>query len=172
MKNISYIGVLSLLFCMFSCTVSDEDSDTQKPVVELIAPVEGQKYEAGEDLHFEMEISDNIGLASYNVDIHSAEGHTHGTEEVGDHGEDHDHDHDHDSENDSRQSFKLNRTWDDSYGLKNDHVHNHEIVIPHDAKRGKYHFVVKVLDLSGNQTMVYRTIEIVDLGHGDEEHHH
>ncbi|MEC4113019.1 DUF4625 domain-containing protein [Myroides pelagicus] len=178
MKTIKYIAFYSLLASAFftSCTSSDDNLDTEPPVVDLIAPADGAKLEAGKDIHFDMNVSDNVALATYNVDIHgNFDGHGHGDGN-------HTHsitvlagDHTHDAENEARKEFKFNETWDDIYGKKNDNVHHHKIIIAADAKRGNYHFAVKVLDKAGNQTMVFRNIEIVDPGHGDggdHSHHH
>ncbi|MTG96776.1 DUF4625 domain-containing protein [Myroides sp. BIT-d1] len=180
MKTIKYIAFSFVLSSAFltSCTAGDDNVDTEPPVVILNAPAEGAKLEAGKDIHFDMDLSDNEALGSYNVDIHNNfDGHNHG-------GGNHthsltvlhdDHDHDHDEENEGRTPFRFNRTWDDIYGKKNDHIHHHEIVIDKDAKRGKYHFVVKVVDKAGNQSMVFRNIEIVDPGNGsghDHDHDH
>lgn len=177
MKTVKNIFVLSILSIVgfSSCTTGDDGIDTEKPVVILNAPVEGAKLEAGKDIHFDMELSDNIALGSYKVDIHSNfDGHDHGS-----HNESHsivvlhdDHDHDDDDENDNRKAFKFFRVWDDIYGQRNANVHHHEIVIPADVKRGAYHFMVQVLDKAGNQTMVFRNIEIVGPGEGNSGHDH
>lgn len=180
MKNLKYISLLSIasVFTFTSCTSGDDNVDTEKPVVILNAPVEGAKLQAGKDVHFDMDLSDNEALGSYNVDIHNNfDGHDHtGHNDTKAFSvilaDDHDHDHDHDEENEARNPFKFNRTWDDIYGLRNTHVHQHEIVIAKDAKRGAYHFVVKVVDKAGNQTMVFRNIEIVDPIEGEDGHDH
>ncbi len=173
MKTIKYIAFYSILSSLFltSCTSGDDNVDTEPPVIILNAPVEGAKLEAGKDIHFDMDLTDNVALGTYNVDIHdNFDGHTHGKgvsiQSIEVRHDDHDH------ENDSRKAFKFNRTWDDIFGKKNDHVHQHDIVIDKDAKRGNYHFVVKVVDKAGNQSMVFRNIEIVDPGQGDSGHDH
>lgn len=166
MKTLKYIAIVALASAFTSCSSSDDSVDTEKPVIVLNAPEEGAKLEAGKDVHFDMEVSDNEALGSYNVDIHNDfDGHTHGIVAMAE-------DHDHEDENEHRTPFQFNKTWDNIYGKKNDDVHHHEIIIPADAKRGKYHFVVKVLDKAGNQEMVYRNIEIVDPGEGNSDHDH
>ncbi|MCC9042424.1 DUF4625 domain-containing protein [Myroides sp. M-43] len=173
MKQLKFILSISLLSSVLftSCLKSDGDIDTEKPVIKLNAPVEGAKLEAGKDIHFDMDLSDNIALGSYDIDIHSAEGHSH-THGVTIKEVDHDHDHEEDPENAHRKSFKYKNSWDDIYGQRNAHIHHHEIVIDKDAKRGEYHFVVKVLDKAGNQAMEFRTVNIVNPGEGDHEHKH
>ncbi len=167
MKKLQYLAIASIasVFTFTSCS-SDDNTDTEKPVVDLVAPAEGAKLEAGKDIHFDMVVSDNDGLASYNVDIHNnfdghnhsgGDNHTHalGVKEVAAEG----------------KPFAFNKTWDLG-GVKNDKIHHHEIIIDANAKPGDYHFVVKVLDKSGNQTMVFRNIEIVAAGEGDGDHDH
>ncbi|MDR0229678.1 MAG: DUF4625 domain-containing protein [Flavobacteriaceae bacterium] len=170
--NIASVIVFSSV-CFTSCLKSDGDIDTEKPVIKLNAPTNEEAIEVGSSIHFDMDVSDNIALGSYDIDIHSAAGHSHAHSVsmlADDH--DHDHDHDHDPENEARTAFKYKNSWDDIRGQRNAHIHHHEIVIPEDAKRGEYHFVVKVLDAAGNQAMEYRTIDIVDKGKGDGDHGH
>lgn len=168
MKTLKYIAIVALVSAFTSCSSDDNSSvDTEKPVIILNAPGEGAKLEAGKDIHFDMEVSDNVALGSYNIDIHNDfDGHTHSLVAMAEE------DHDHEDENEHRTPFQFNKTWDNIKGKKNDDVHHHEIVIPTDAKRGNYHFVVKLLDQAGNQQMVYRTVEIVDPGEGDSDHDH
>lgn len=166
--NIVSVVVLSSV-CFTSCLKNDSDIDTEKPVIKLNAPENEEAIEVGSSIHFDMDVSDNIALGSYDIDIHSADGHTHTHSVVLAEG---DHDHEHDPENDARKAFKYKNSWDDIRGLKNAHIHHHEIEIPEDAKRGEYHFVVKVLDAAGNQAMEYRTIDIVDKGQGGGDHGH
>lgn len=163
MKKIQYLAIVTIasLFTFTSCS-SDDNADTQKPEVNLVAPAEGAKLEAGKDIHFDMIVSDNEGLGSYNVDIHdnfdghdhSGENHTHALKAVVE-----------------TKPFTYNNTWQLG-GVKNDNIHHHEIVIAENATPGKYHFAVKVLDKAGNQTMVFRNIEIVASGEGDHDHDH
>lgn len=173
MKKNKYISALSIisLFMLGSCS-SDSSVDTEKPVIILNAPEEGARLAVGTDIHFDMEVSDNVALGSYNIDIHDDfDGHNHAAESafmlknsiqnI-----------DESPDNDTRVPFVYNHTWTDISGKRNDHVHHHEIVIAKDAKRGKYHFVVKVLDKAGNQSMEFRTIYIVDPEDADHDHDH
>jgi len=163
MKRHLYLAVVSLasLFAFASCS-SDDSTDTQKPEIDLVAPKDGTKVEAGKDIHFDMIVSDNEGLRSYNVDIHNDfDGHTHGDT----------HSHGIKAAVVETKPFIFNKTWDLN-GVKNDKIHHHEIVVAENATPGKYHFVVKVLDVSGNQSMVVRSIEVVPQGEGDHDHDH
>ena len=75
MKTKLYLPIISLLamsvFAFISC--DDSDSDTTKPVIELSEPEEGQELKIGDEhgVHFEMDLSDDVMLKSYMIEIHS-----------------------------------------------------------------------------------------------------
>lgn len=148
--------LLATLFAaaLISC---DESGDNTKPVINLISPTDGEAVAAdGEGIHFEMELSDDKGLASYKVEIHSNfDGHSHSVAAR--------------SEDDSEETvdFYYNNTWDDIAGQLNATIHHHEIIIPTDATHGDYHFMVYCTDEAGNESYVVSSIEI-----GDEEEDH
>ena len=74
MKTKLYLPIISLLamsvFAFISC--DDSDSDTTKPVIELSEPEEGQELKIGDEhgVHFEMDLSDDVMLKSYMIEIH------------------------------------------------------------------------------------------------------
>lgn len=83
MKTKLYLPIISLLamsvFAFISC--DDSDSDTTKPVIELSEPEEGQELKIGDEhgVHFEMDLSDDVMLKSYMIEIHSNfDHHSHG----------------------------------------------------------------------------------------------
>lgn len=157
MKKIAILVVM-IAIGFTSCSKSDDQPDTEKPQIDLHAPTDGAKIEAGDShgIHFDMEVSDNVGLQSYKVDIHSAKGHTHsmGLRTL-----------------DQHADWAFEKTWDLG-GQRNAMIHHHEIVVPEDAEPGEYHFVVYVLDVSGNQSMAFSTVEVVGQGEGDHDHDH
>ncbi len=133
----------------------ENESDTTKPVIVLESPAQGATLKAGDasGIHLDMELSDDVALGSYKIDIHNA-----------------DDDHSHASLSlKSTESFAFNKSWDDIAGQKNAHVHQHEIVIPADAKHGKYHMIVYCTDQARNESYVVREIYISD--HSDTTHH-
>ncbi len=139
---------------LISCS---ETGDTTKPVINLISPTDGEAVAAdGEGMHFEMELSDDKGLAAYKIEIHSNfDGHSHSVAAR--------------SEDDSETvDFYYNNTWDDIAGQLNATVHHHEIVIPTDATHGDYHFIVYCTDEAGNESYVVSSIEIGE----DSDHDH
>lgn len=83
MRTKLYLPIISLLamsvFVFISC--DDSDSDTTKPVIELHEPEEGQALKIGSEygVHFEMDLSDDVMLKSYMIEIHSNfDHHSHG----------------------------------------------------------------------------------------------
>ena len=150
--KLNAVCLLAISFLLFSSCDKNDDGDTVKPVINLIAPAENVALKIGDDrgVHFEMELSDNVMLKSYKVDIHSNfDGHTH-----------------------SRASgltvdFVFSKSWDVTG--KNTHIHHHEIKIPSEATPGNYHLMVYCTDVAGNESYVARNIV---LSHDGEEHEH
>lgn len=67
------ISLLATVTFMFSSCDNDDSSDTTKPLIELHEPEEGQALEIGNEhgVHFEMDLSDDVMLKSYKIEIHS-----------------------------------------------------------------------------------------------------
>jgi hypothetical protein len=142
------------VFVFISC--DDSDSDTTKPVIELYEPEEGQALKIGSEygVHFEMDLSDDVMLKSYMIEIHSNfDHHSHGKSRGA--GETID--------------FSFNKSYDIS-GKKTAHIHHHDIMIPKDATPGDYHLMVYCTDAAGNETYVARNIELSN--YVEEEYHH
>ncbi|MBW3520127.1 DUF4625 domain-containing protein [Flavobacterium sp. NKUCC04_CG] len=169
MKTIRIFSILALtaFFGLASCSSDDNNIDTVRPVVNLIAPKEGAVLVAGKDVHFDLEVSDNVMLGSYKVDIHNNfDNHNHPSSISN-------------KENDDLVAFVFNKTWS-LEGMKNADIHHHEIIIAANAKPGKYHFVVYVVDHAGNESKVARNIVIAAAGtpgddhddHDDHDHNH
>ena len=155
MKNILFIATLFATLFITSCEKTG-NTDTTKPVIELKSPAEGETLEAGSDngVHFEMELSDDVALESYKIEIHNAfDGHSHAKAEGA---------HEHEG-----TPFKFYKVYDVS-GKRNAHIHHHEIVIPSDATHGNYHLMVYCTDAAGNESQVARKIIIDEKG--DHEH--
>ncbi len=136
-----------------------EEGDVTKPVIQLEAPTEGGTLYAGSDVHFDMDLSDNVALGSYKVDIHNRfDGHDHEVKSTNEEGHDH-------------EPFEFQKTWSDIAGLRNAHIHHHEIVIPENATPGEYCFTVYCVDQAGNQSMVVKHINIAE-SNGENGHDH
>ena len=75
------VSLLATVTFMFSSCDNDDSSDTIKPLIELHEPEEGQALEIGNEhgVHFEMDLSDDVMLKSYKIEIHSNfDHHSHG----------------------------------------------------------------------------------------------
>lgn len=153
MKTRAILATLLLAITFVSCD-KDNAGDTTKPEINLISPAEGGVLGAtGEGIHFEMELSDDVALASYKVEIHNNfDGHEHTTK----------------SDEDTVDFTYLN-TWTDMAGQRNATIHHHEIVIPTNATHGDYHFIVYCVDEAGNESYVVHNITIEDEG---DDHDH
>ena len=147
------ILVISVL-AFFSC--DKEDSDTTKPVIDLHEPAEGQALLIGSEkgVNFEMDLSDDVMLKSYKIDINNNfDHHSHGGTRA---------------EGEGRVPFVFNRSYDVS-GKKNVHVHHHDIVIPEDATPGDYHLMVYCTDAAGNETHIARNIVLSTTAEEDHD---
>lgn len=141
--------------------------DNQKPMIRLIEPADDEVVMPGEVLHLKMELSDNVALASYKVNIHGAfDGHSHnsGTRSATD-------------------SIAFERTWLETdfiahgetpiVGKQQVTVEHQHIKIPATISRtvngvaeemplkeGHYHFIVYCTDESGQESYVAKEIFI------------
>ena len=161
MKNKFYLPIIAFLamsaFVFVSCDNNDS-SDTTKPLIELHEPEEGQALEIGNEhgVHLEMDLSDDVMLKSYKIEIHSNfDHHSHGgnSRAAG-----------------ATVDFSFNKSYDIS-GQKTAHIHHHDIVIPVDATPGDYHLMVYCTDAAGNESYVARNIKLSNEVE-DEGHHH
>jgi hypothetical protein len=158
---------VSFIFVIFSGLFISckDDGDTTKPVIGLIEPAEGDTLQIGGEhgIHFEMDLSDDVMLGSYKVEIHNNfDGHDHTRAFTGE-----------------AVPFSFERSWDVS-GKKNEHVHHHEISIPDTVAAGDYHFMVYCTDAAGNESHVARNVVLShdagehdhDDDHDDDDHNH
>lgn len=153
--NIFSIAFFTIVLSSSLFTSCTEDGDTTKPVINLIAPAEEAILKIGADVHFDMELSDDVMLSSYKVEIHNNfNGHQHEASIL--------------KTASSTTPFFFQKSWDVS-GKKNTKIHHHEIIIPEEATPGNYHLVVYCTDLAGNEAYVARNII---LSHDGEEHEH
>lgn len=133
-----------LLF-VTSCSESDEDLDTVKPVIELKTPKDHQEHEFGGKIELIATLTDNVELGSYKIDIHS------------------------EGEGGHHEHRIASTAWEFSdqgtlSGKKFDLIKT--IPIPEgNFTEGHYHLGIIVTDKAGNETQSY--IEIV-IG---EDHH-
>ncbi len=151
-----YILLLLPIVFLFSCD-SDDDIDTQKPEINIsIAnafPVQCSELRRGETFTFRAAYSDNVALGSYGLDIHhNFNHHSHSTEVETC------------IENDDKTPvnpfvFFENYTIPDG---NTGYIGEVNINIPNDVDTGDYHFVIKVTDKAGWQTIKGLSIDITE----------
>jgi hypothetical protein len=143
MKSKSLFFICLTAFSAVVLNSCKEDSDTTKPVINLVEPANDDVLQIGGEhgVHFEVEFSDNEALASYKVNIHpNFDGHTH-TRASG-----------------ATVDFEYDKSW--SLTGKNASVHHHEIKIPENASPGDYHLIVYCTDAAGNESHVAVNVEL------------
>lgn len=175
---VALLGVLSFSACEM------DNVDNEKPMIRIVAPVEDELVKPGSDIHFEVELSDNVALASYKVNIHGAfDGHTH-NHAVGS---------DAALRSVEDEGVEFSKTWLESdfialgeepiAGKRNATVHHHHIEIPASIirtingeqkemplKEGHYHFIVYCTDESGQESFAATEI-VISYDAVDHDHH-
>ena len=144
MKKLLFFAFLMIsMGLIFQACSDDNEVDTEKPVIEINDPLDGQHFHPGDEIHFDAEFSDNVELNQFKIDIHWGEGHDH-------------------------KSSQNGEEWTYEYigelSGRNQHVHMH-IDIPENAKHGEYHFLVYCTDKAGNESWVALDIHIEDHDH-------
>jgi len=149
MKTRLFISAICLLTgVFFSACDKDDKGDVTPPVIKLAEPEEGDELLIGDKhgVHLEMDLSDDVELKSYSINIHSNFDHHdhHGTTKAAN----------------ETKAFSFNKVYDDANGKKNHHVHNHDIVIPANATPGDYHLMIYCTDAAKNETYIARNIKL------------
>jgi hypothetical protein len=143
----SSISQLVFLFSIFfllvvvSCSEDSDPIDITAPTIELHDPVSGEYMEAGDYAHLEAMLTDDIELATYNLEIHeNFDGHAHGRIAAS-------------NEDPSLIKWSFNQSFEVPSGLfEYEAVHEDEIEIPSNTLAGPYHYILQAIDASGNST--------------------
>ena len=154
-KNIFYLFTITAILGLSSC--SDDDSnnglDDQAPVITINEPTDDEAVAVGGEVHLDVDLEDDIELASYKIEIHNNfDGHTH----------------DRSAGVNQTIPWSLNQTQDLEPGQTTFNIHEH-LEVPANAAEGAYHLGIIALDQAGNQTEAYVEI-IVGEDHSGEEH--
>ncbi len=147
MNKFKIFALVFLTIALFA-SCEKEEADTTKPTITVNAPGDEEVLYTGVDVHFDVDFADDVELKSYKVDIHSNfDGHEH--------------------KNPTADSiaWTFQKSWSFDAGLKNSHVHHHEIVIPTEVDgvklaTGDYHFMIYCTDAAGNESYVAIPVEI------------
>jgi hypothetical protein len=152
-------GILMLLSCaalMAGCS-KDEASpvDETYPVIDITAanafPKQCSVVERGKSFTFRATFSDNVALGSVSVDVHhNFDQHSHSTEVSACEME---------AKKVANKPFLLIQDYPLAAGLTNQ-VLEKEIAVPADVDPGDYHFLVRVTDKAGWQTIKGISIKV------------
>lgn len=143
MKNIQNSWLLFLLLLVVvSCKKSntqDTPTDTTVPAINLVDPTPGKTVLLGAALHLQMELSDNVALKSYKVEISKS---LKGLETA---------------------DWAFTQTWTIPAAPKTFSVNHNEITVPltvtgKQTTTGNYDLTVTCFDTSNNQTSKTLTI--------------
>ena len=156
MKHVKALPVfLSVLLFLASC--NKDETDKEYPAIDIILEEKKKKncdtVYAGETFDVVVRLTDNMELGSYSVDLHhNFDHHSHTTEIE---------QCDLDPEKDPVNPFVYIEGRDIPEGLK-EFTTNLPISIPPDIDKGDYHFMIRVTDKEGWQSLKGFGIKILE----------
>ena len=156
MKKITILlGVFALAF-ISSCSSDNAAIDTEYPVIDITGtgafPIQCSTIERGKTFTFKATFNDNVELGSYSLDIHhNFDHHTHSTEVTT-------------CETEAVKKPVNAMLFINNYtipkGVKN-YEATAQITIPADVDPGDYHFMIRLTDKEGWQTLKGLSIKIL-----------
>jgi len=154
-KYLLYIPFFALSLNIGCSKEKADPIDTEYPVIDLSAanasPKQCAVLKRGENLIFRARLSDNVKLGSVNVDIHhNFDHHTHSTEVASCQME---------AIKTPVKPFLLIKSYPIEAGSKSYEI-NQTIAIPSDIDAGDYHFMIRLTDTEGWQTIKGVSIKI------------
>lgn len=167
-KNILFalvMAAVALTACFVSC--ENHQKDLTPPAIDEAGflPADCDIYYLGDILQVRFTCSDDNELGNFNIEIHNNfDHHTHGTSSVDcddDEGEHHhdegEHHHDDDEEDEHHHhevegAWVFNRDYAIPAGLK-EYTASIDIPVPDDVLEGDYHFMLRLTDRAGWQTL-------------------
>lgn len=171
-KNIYFIAALcAILFGFIACEKSPKD--ITPPVISEadFLPADCDIYYLGDMIEVHFICSDDTELGNFNIEIHdNFDHHTHGTSDVDceeEEGEEHHHgegeEHDHEHEHHAEGSWVFNQDYTIARGLTTDTI-DVRIPVPTDVAEGDYHFMLRLTDRAGWQTLKAVAIHLHEQG--------
>lgn len=163
MKKLFLAVILLAIGATAFVSCGKTDVDSEKPVIKLLEPQEDELVKPGSALHLKIELSDNVALRSYKVEIHgNFDGHTHNAraEEAAD-------------------AVEFKNTWTEADFVKLgetpildkqtvtiDHklIEIPETINGKPVKEGHYHLMIHCTDRAGNQKEIFTEINISHTG--------
>lgn len=156
-RTIRLVSILLLVVIMVSCSTEREAVDMEYPAIHIdwpdAFPVQCSEIKRGEPFAFRARFSDNVALGSFSLDIHhNFDHHSHSTElQECERGE----------EKEPVNPFVYIQSFDiagNSVAYEAETV----IMVPEDIDPGDYHFMIRVTDKEGWQTMRGLSIKITE----------
>ncbi len=132
-------GIILGLLLSLSC--SKDETDDQKPVINLVSPAEMDEFLPGTTIPFEATFTDDKSLNQFKINIHFDDGHDH------------------------KSVIGHYDAWNYEFvGQLSGTAQeiNMEIDIPEELTHGAYHFLVFCTDEVGNESFVAIDIHIED----------
>ncbi|CAM3564902.1 DUF4625 domain-containing protein [Flavobacterium chungbukense] len=155
MKNLKFLlGIFTIAF-ITSCSSDNAEIDTEYPVIDITQnafPIQCSTIERGQTITFKAIFNDNVALGSYSLDIHhNFDHHTHSTEVAS-------------CEMEAVKKPVKPMLFINNYTIPNG-VKSYEataqISIPADVDPGDYHFMIRLTDKEGWQTLKGLSIKIL-----------
>jgi len=152
-KLLSLVAILALTVA--SCKKDKEEIDTTYPTINIEAsnafPKQCSVVKRGEKFIFKADFSDNVELGAVSVDIHhNFDQHSHSTEVAACNM---------DAKKTPVNPLKFIKDFSIPTGQKNYQI-SQEIEIPANIDAGDYHFLIRLTDKSGWQTIKGLSIKI------------
>lgn len=168
-KNLFLALCLCAIYIGFTAC-ENKSKDVTPPVIDdaSFLPADCDIYYLGDTIKVYFVCSDNTELGNYNIEIHNNfDHHTHSTSasDCGNEGEHHDeeyteHDHEHTP---AEGAWVYNQDFPIARGLKGDTV-DVNIPVPVEATDGDYHFMLRLTDRAGWQTIKAVAIHLHEQG--------
>ena len=173
---LSLITTLTFISVIITFNSCNNPKDLTPPVIEDsgFLPADCDIYYLGDTIQVHFVCSDNSELGNFNIEIHNNfDHHSHGTSSVDcddedeehEHGHEHgeeDHDHDHEHEH-VEGAWVYNQDYAIARGLQCDTV-DLQIVVPDDVLEGDYHFMLRLTDRAGWQSIKTVPIHLHEFG--------
>lgn len=146
----------TLVVILGGCKKDDKgEVDTEYPVIDVTAdnafPMQCSNVKRGESFTFRAQLSDNVQLGSVSIDIHhNFDHHTHSTEVESC---------TMDAVKTPVKPFLLIQSYPIPAGMKTYEVQQ-ELTVPADIDPGDYHFMIRLTDKEGWQTIKGLSIKI------------
>jgi hypothetical protein len=155
MRVLSIISLMIIVQIFIAC--NKDDIDEIKPIIDLSHPgsfpVSCDTLKKGKEFEFRVRFTDNIELGSYNIDIHhNFDQHSHSTSVESCI---------FDQKKTAVKPWTFIRSYEIPTGNK-EYIAIGKILVPDNIDPGDYHFLYKVTDKSGWQSIYGLSVKILE----------